>query len=1132
MLCLRLVVLAVVGANVVASGGDVRPGADRAFQVRAEVDASRLIAEGRYEEAEAAARSEVSRLADANASQLEIARATDTLVKALRLNGKGSLPSSLALAEETLSAKERLGSREPVSLSVSLTNLGASLGEGAVHSRAIALLQRAVSVHQDTSTAPSALAEALDALGLEFVRAGRFAEAPAPLWRSLAVRETNTNDAVGLTATLNALVLAFQRKGDYVDAREMLDRALNASRDFVHPVRATTLSLLGQQLWYEGAWRESRNASSQAVELSERVLRPDHPGTAEAVRFLAATMLDLGDIVEARRLHDRALGMAQRSLGPQHYEISAYLNGVAESRRLAGDYAEARSVYEQALAIAESKLGAAHTWVAGLLHNIALVDAHLGDFAGAQRRQSRAIAIWERALGRDHPIVTVALMELAAAHRQQGAPFESIRTLERALAIRERSLNPNHREIARTLADLAQVLMETGRPARALTLATRALGILATVDAQDTPDLAAVLELYAQLQANRSNHADARIYLERALAIKQRVFGVDHPSFAETQARLAIELAHLGESGDALKAASAAEVTGREHLRMMVRYLPERQALNYAITRPGGLDLMLSLTESEPTATAVGVDGLIRSRALILDEMAKRRNAMQPPAGDAGPLAANLARARQRLVNVVVRGPGTLTPSRYIALVDEARRESEQAEQILAQRSASFRAELDAANVGLEDVRAALPTGSALVGFIRYRRTTATRPASMPSYLAFVVRPGQAPISIPLGTVDGIDALVSAWRSDVASEVTARSNEGQTSRISGERLRRAVWEPVRRHLAGTSQVFVVPDGTLSLVPFAALPAGPSRYVIDEGPVLHYVSAERDLAARRTVNATASPPAGLLALGGPSFDEGTQVGRSATQRGAISPNCENLHGVTFGRLDGSLREVQEVASLWNTPAERTVRVLVGREANERTFKNEAARYSVLHLATHGFFQGDACDPTRAIRGTRAVGGLTTASSTVVDTVRRENPLLLSGLALAGANRRASARPDDDDGILTAEEVASLNLSGVEWAVLSACGTGLGTIRAGEGVFGLRRAFQVAGARTVIMSLWSVDDQATREWMVALYAGRFQRQLSTAEAVHNATVAMLRDRRAKKLSTAPFYWAAFVAAGDWR
>ena len=130
--------------------------------------------------------------------------------------------------------------------------------------------------------------------------------------------------------------------------------------------------------------------------------------------------------------------------------------------------------------------------------------------------------------------------------------------------------------------------------------------------------------------------------------------------------------------------------------------------------------------------------------------------------------------------------------------------------------------------------------------------------------------------------------------------------------------------------------------------------------------------------------------------------------------------------------------------------------------------------------------------------------------------------------------AARRPahDEDDGILTAEEVASLNLEGVEWAVLSACDTGVGEIKAGEGVFGLRRAFQVAGARTVVMSLWSVDDQATRAWMRALYEGRFQKQLCTADAVHAASLAVLAARRAKHQSTHPFYWAGFVAAGDWR
>jgi CHAT domain-containing protein len=240
---------------------------------------------------------------------------------------------------------------------------------------------------------------------------------------------------------------------------------------------------------------------------------------------------------------------------------------------------------------------------------------------------------------------------------------------------------------------------------------------------------------------------------------------------------------------------------------------------------------------------------------------------------------------------------------------------------------------------------------------------------------------------------------------------------------------------------------------------------------------------------------------------------------------------------FTPLAGTSREVRDVAALWmeDSPAQ----VLEGRNASEQAFKREAPGHRVLHLATHGFFLGNDCAPPS--RTTRSVGGLTTVQANTANRPNQpgrstsalsENPLLMSGLALAGANRRAAAGPNEDDGVLTAEEVSALNLEGVEWAVLSACDTGLGQVKAGEGVFGLRRAFQVAGVRTVIMSLWSVDDQATRVWMRALYQGRLQKGLSTAEAMHNASLSVLRERRARHQSTHPFYWAAFVAAGDWK
>jgi hypothetical protein len=297
------------------------------------------------------------------------------------------------------------------------------------------------------------------------------------------------------------------------------------------------------------------------------------------------------------------------------------------------------------------------------------------------------------------------------------------------------------------------------------------------------------------------------------------------------------------------------------------------------------------------------------------------------------------------------------------------------------------------------------------------------------------------------------------------------------------------------------------------------------------------------AASRIDGATASSPARRSASA-PAVPEvaGTPPGAAA--------DCVTLQSLRFDALPFSGAEADAVTEVWRqfgggrggiagiTPR---AQALTGAAATEGALKNLAPGQRILHIATHGFFLTDRCNS--AAPGSRSAGiivrpgtaaAVNTGRATVAAGPRSlpENPLLRSGLALAGANRRAAVGLDENDGILTAEEVASLNLEGVEWAVLSACDTGLGSVAAGEGVFGLRRAFQIAGARTVIMSLWPVEDRATRHWMEALYRARLGEQLDTADAVRAASLALLNDRRAKGQSTNPFYWAGFVAAGDWR
>ncbi|HEU4925697.1 MAG TPA: CHAT domain-containing tetratricopeptide repeat protein, partial [Vicinamibacterales bacterium] len=690
--------------------------------------------------------------------------------------------------------------------------------------------------------------------------------------------------------------------------------------------------------------------------------------------------------------------------------------------------------------------------------------------------------------------------------------------------------------------------------------------------------LANALLNHAEILIKSGDYSTAAEYCQRALDIRKPLLGPSHPSVAETEVMYSAAEAQLGRRQDAYERALRGDEIGRAHAQLTLSSLSERQAMEYAAIRPKGFDLAVSLM-SLPVEHAQVLDALILGRSLTLDEIGARQRLRSDQRSDSvAALWTQLSASKQRLANMVIRGPSDKAPEQYTGLVDEARREKERIERTLAEQSAAFGSQLARTAIGLDEVRAALPPDTALVSFVKFTRTVvnspsktpiATRgapPTTIPSYVAFVLRPDHSePAAVQLGRADTLESLILQWRQalmpSVAQPPSATADAAPTFGVLGANLRRRIWDPVAGHLAGVNRVFVVPDNAVNLVPLAALPVKGSRYLLEDGPTIHYLSAERDLVAASS-SATAE---GLLAIGGPAFADGsifaslskgraprTAAGTAANPADAradpvgtvasksvrgTGSNCPGIQSMQFPRLPGSRREAEEVAGIWvgsqtaDARATNRNRLLTGREASEAAVKQLAPGMRILHFATHGFFLNDDCMPMSA--DTRAVGGLTTSPQRSQPRRRGlpENPLLLSGLAFAGANRRVAAGLHEDDGILTAEEAASLNLQGTEWAVLSACQTGLGEIKAGEGVLGLRRAFQIAGARTVIMSLWSVDDQATRAWMRALYEGRLNKHLNTADAVRNASLEVLQSRRARGQSTHPFYWAAFVAAGDW-
>ena len=632
-----------------------------------------------------------------------------------------------------------------------------------------------------------------------------------------------------------------------------------------------------------------------------------------------------------------------------------------------------------------------------------------------------------------------------------------------------------------------------------------------------------------------------------------------NPVLAESLANLAALTAAEGDPVGALDMALESEQIDRDFFRMLARTAPEHRALRHAATRSKSVDLALNLAfdpvTHSPDTTRKVWDAVIRNRAVILDELAARQRAVSVSDDpEITELSEKFIAARTELANLVIRGPGEKSHERYQWYMDVARWERERAESVLADRSArrvdsdghiSWDQEFAHTALGFNEVAKAIPEGTALVAYTKYEQTpqpttslSATHAKkSHASYLAFLATAkSNDPIMLSLGNAQTIEQLIAELREQLASESLdpGRSIRSESAyRSTGQQIREFVWDPLTPYLNDVERVYVVMDGALLVLSLAALPVGDAEYLIDTGPQIHYLSTERDLVPE----AREPPGDGLLVLGDPDFESTTIAGENDGQdpspimmakanvfRGRRAA-CQELEELNFERLPATAAEIDYVATQWRLRDRSAggVTRLSGARASEAAFKNEAPGKRVLHLATHGFFADEHCPS--------ALEAMMTDLDVRPGNISDENPLLLTGLALSGANQRQHAGPEHEDGILTAEEIAAMDLQGVEWAVLSACDTGLGVIRRGEGVLGLRRAFQIAGVQTVIMSLWQVDDEAAQRWMSALYEARFDNASGAADAVWQASQNELQQRRANGQSTHPFFWAPFVATGDW-
>jgi CHAT domain-containing protein len=811
--------------------------------------------------------------------------------------------------------------------------------------------------------------------------------------------------------------------------------------------------------------------------------------------------------IEGRLASNATLELAQRELtiaktaGPKSRVYVQALATLCDAYIALGRPEEGRPLGEQAVEISQKEFP--QSTEAGLAAN-ALGDAcmELGDFPCALQWQGQAVTTLREGLGEDDIHVANALQDLAITRMDIRKDPDA--AIKESLDIADH-LNSSDPELGNLENNAGGIYASTGHPEKAIPHLTRALELITAAYGSDNVEVAYTRSNLADAESRTGQFASAWKDFRESLPGYERWLGAGNTLTSNVEMAFARSLAAGGDWQEALRYSLQAEEEGRKSFQLSVQILPERQALAYDQRRAAGIDVALSVALKHPDMPLDEVyTQMIRSRALVADEMARRQqdlNRANDP--ETARLIKELSAARSAVMALDQTQPDKPVDPEAVAQANE---KMEQAERALAERSVRFRSDQQASAVTLEEIRSHLPHHSVLVSYVQYGRYAVGKvdPTGMgiSSYLAFVYHPDTNVLHIfDLGPTRPIGRIIDEMRGSVDSEMKSGGlgsvrNE-RVYRATATKLRKTIWDPLAADLAGARLVMVVPDWKLNLVPFAALPEG-NGYLADHGPVIHMLSTERDLAAADS----GEKKKGLLAIGDPTFgkEASAKPRITSTPRG-MEVSCEEFRKMIFHPLPDTAAEIADVSAEWKQTMHEPSESITGARATRESFLHEVVQYRMAHVATHAFLLSQDCGDG--------------------------NPLLHSGLVFAGANI------DRQSSLLTAQQIASLDLSGLDWAVLSACSTGSGKpLQDGEGVLGLERAFRVAGARSVIMTLWPVDDNMARRFTHELYRNRLARRESTADAVWDATRTLLQQRRASGQSTHPWYWAGFVGSGAWQ
>ncbi len=828
-----------------------------------------------------------------------------------------------------------------------------------------------------------------------------------------------------------------------------------------------------------GAWERAAAAWERAG---------DGPGRIEALCARAQLLLDAGQVL-GHRLLEQAVDFAQAERRrPMAAALALDYAGYAFVGR--GRLAEARLLRTADLGIRE-RLAPGGLPVARALNNLAVVVLEQSDPAGTRQLLERALDIQDR-LSPGSIELSRTLSNLGLIARRQGDLAGARRHAERAVALKER-LAPGSSDLALSLTNLGLIVHDQGDHTGAKQLFERALDIKSRV-APGSLELAPDLSNLGRLAQRAGDLKGARRLYLRALDIYAR----RAPASLDA-ARVLHNLASAAKEEGDLKGAKQFALGAVGILESQRRQVGSAEGR--ALLLNEFMEVYLGLVRAQLRTGELGeaFATVERSRARALTELlAERRlDFGSDVAPDLLRQQAALDDRRASAYAALARLPASTASSdleKLRAEIDTVAFEQRELAAQARRRSPRYAALRYPQPLDLGSTRAALDPGTLLLTYLVDRRRT----------FLFVVAGGAssagvAPVQVlelPVGEEE-LQQRVEEFRSAVIQQGAARRR--------GRDLYDQLLRPAKELVTAARRVLICPDGPLHRLPFAALVAGEQDgrplYLADLKP-LHTVVSATVYAELRKPTRAGAPEITLLAIGDPAYRSAPRAREASVEAGS-----GGAREPRFPPLPGARREVAAIAAVYGPAA----RVLLGEAATESAVKREAPAARYLHLACHGHL--DSRDPL--------------ASFLALTPPRHHPTTTAPHHPTTSPSRQLTAPPAPNDGLLQAHEILSHLRLNADLVVLSACETGLGETTRHEGLVGLTRALQYAGARSIMVSLWSVADESTAALMAAVYR-ELRRGTSKDVALQRAMAAVRADPRWRH----PFYWAPFTLTGDWR